>query len=225
MCAVYWELGSWERRFDFYKRAGIGSVVIFDTAPHKYLQAMQRHGIVNITSIFKDGHFAGQRHLKEDFYFTDEQLKAIEAEAFEKAKAWPEILYWKTVNEPGDKMSANLGEMKEFVKTQVAAYRGIKRANPKAVVISPDPANMAPQSGIQWLDMFLEAGGKSACDAIGIHPYGLRPEEPDMDSDVVTLLQMLDKHGYKGDIWFTEGMGNFSMNLPAWGVDVHRALS
>jgi hypothetical protein len=223
--AEAWQLGSWARRFEFFKRAGIGSGVVFDVAPHGYLQEMQKQGMLDVSSIFKDGHFAIGKHLKEEFHLTDEELGQVETEAYEKAKAWSEITHWKTVNEPGDKMSVNLAEMKEFVKTQVAAYRGIKRANSKAIVMSPDPANMAPQSGTHWLDMFLEAGGKAACDVIAIHPYRARPEEPDMDSDLAMLIKMLDKHGYKGDIWFTEGMGNFSMNLPAWGVDVHRALS
>jgi hypothetical protein len=220
-----WRLGSWVRRLEFFKRAGIGSAVYFDPPTHSYLKLMQQHGILDVTSIFKGGDHAVQKSLIQDYHRTEAELKLIETEAYEKAKKWPEILVWKTVNEPGEKMSENLVEMKEFVRPLVAAYRGIKRANPKAVVLSPDPSNMDPKHGTHFIDVFLQAGGKSSCDVIAIHPYRPRPEEPDLDVDTATFLSVLTKHGYTGDVWFSEGMGNFFMNLPAWGVDVHRSLS
>jgi hypothetical protein len=84
---------------------------------------------------------------------------------------------------------------------------------------------MQPDGGIAMLDKYLTAGGEDITDIIAIHPYRTRPEAPDLDADMVTLLAMLKRHNYQGEIWFTEGGGHIGMHNPAWGMNVHTSLS
>ncbi len=218
--------GDWTRKFEFFRKAGIGSAVIFDPPGNDYLSILAKNSLLNVSSIFHGGEKSGEWNLKTDYAArTDADLKLIEERAYEVARNYPEIRHWKTINEPGMNAARSLDEMKLFIRPVLAAYKGIKRANPTAIVFSPDPANMSPHGGIRWLDAYLEAGGKAACDAIAVHPYRTRPEEPDLDSDTTALLSMLAKHSYQGEVWFTEGIGHPFIHLPAFGINVHKSLS
>ena len=116
--------------------------------------------------------------------------------------------------------------MKGFVRIMAAARRGILKANPHALIISPDPENMAPDGGIRYLDTFLKAGGGRVCNIIGIHPYRTRPEKPDMDADAATLQAMLKRRHFTGPVWFDEGMDLPVYQLPVYdGMTVWREVS
>lgn len=218
-------IGSWERFISHLAYFGIGSSMNFDPVPHGDLALMAKYHVVDVTSIFDSGDHFGDINLKNGWSGTDADLPTIEEAAYEKAKAYPEITYWKLVNEPGGNLTTDADAMKHWIVALSAAYRGLKRANPSAHVISIDPSNMAPNGGIAMLDNFLANGGGAISDLAAIHPYRTRPEEPDMDSDLDQFEKMLDNHAFKGDIWFTEGGGHLAVHNPILGPDVHKALS
>ncbi len=217
--------GSWDRNLSHLEYYGIGSAMNFDPAPHPHLALMAKHHVTDVTSIFDSGDHFGKIGLKDGWSGNEADLPVIEQAAFDKASAYPEIKYWKLINEPGGKLTANIDEMKRWIVALTAAYKGIKRANPKALVVSIDPANMQPNGGIAMVDNFLNCGGEAICDLIAIHPYRSRPEQPDMDSDMATFLAMLKRHDYKGDVWFTEGGGHLGIHNPTLLLNVHQALS
>jgi hypothetical protein len=217
--------GSWERKLAQLEYFGIGSAMNFDPIPHAHLALMEKHHITNVTSIFDSGDHFGKISLVGGWSGNEAELPVIEQAAYAKAKAYPEIIYWKLVNEPRGNLTNDSIAMKRWIVALTAAYRGIKRANPLAQVISIDPANMNPVAGIAMLDNFLTSGGGAITDIIAIHPYRVRPEEPDMDSDMVTFLAMLKQHGYTGEIWFTEGGGHLGMHNPYFALNVHKSLS
>jgi hypothetical protein len=61
--------------------------------------------------------------------------------------------------------------------------------------------------------------------AEGDWEYRARPEAPDMDADMVTLLAMLRRHNFQGEIWLTEGGGHLGIHNPYFALDVHKSLS
>lgn len=217
--------GNWARRAEQYNHFGIGSAIYFNAQTHPYLAILDKAGILYFSSILKGGEDIGKWHLIKDFHRTDEELKTIEEAAYNYAKEYPEIRHWKTINEPGGDYQDNVEEMKVLIKSLAAIQRGIKRANPDALITSPDPANMYPKAGIQYIETFLKAGGASVCDIMAIHPYRPRPEQPDLDADTATFLEMLNKHGYKGDVWFSEGIYHNNYILPAYNLDSHQGCS
>ncbi|HEY3333428.1 MAG TPA: sugar-binding protein [Capsulimonadaceae bacterium] len=225
--------GSWERRFAYYQRIGIGSAIHFNPQNAQYKAIYQKHNILSLSSIFDDGEKLCGWNLKDDFpqHFSDEDLKKIEQEAYDKAAANLDTTYWKLINEPDGtradaprKLPGDMELMKRYITIMAAARRGVLRANPKAIIVSPDPAGMSPKGGIRWMETFLKAGGLSVADLIAIHPYRAKPEDPDLDSDIQTLFAMLDANGYHGDVWFTEGGGNSNLQIPQYNLDVYKTL-
>lgn len=223
--------GNWAGILDFFKKLGIGSCISGGDGgmtpwTHGFSQLAAADNITTVSSIFDDfGGVSGKLDIKNDYAkLTDADLQTVEENAYQRAKEFPEVKYWKLVNEPGSAQD-DIEMMKLFIRPLAAARRGILRANPQAIILSPDPPHMAPQSGIHWMDTFLSAGGKAVCDVIAIHPYRANPEEPDLDADTAALLAMLARHHYNGDVWFTEGGGNYFMNVPVFGLDVYHALS
>jgi hypothetical protein len=142
----------------------------FDPIPHEHLALMQKHHITNVTSIFDSGDHFGKISLVAGWSGNEAELPIIEEAAYAKAKAYPEIIYWKLVNEPRGNLTTDEKAMNQWVVALTAAYHGIKRANPDAKVLSIDPANMIPVAGIAMLDKYLAAGGGAITDIIAIHP-------------------------------------------------------
>jgi len=216
-------LPNWKRSLERYRHLGIGSMYTHNIETPELIKAIQAAGIFYFCSIFdKTGEVSGEWNLKTDFHRTPEELAVIEETAYQRAKASPELSVWKTLNEPGWVYQDNMEEMKKVVECLAAARKGILRANPKALILSPDPANMYPTGGIQYLDTFLKAEGKTVCDIIAIHPYRLVPEHPDLDADTAAFIKMLDAHGYHGDIWFDEALMHSNYTIPAYDFDAHR---
>lgn len=218
-------IASWDRVMSHTEYYGVGSAMNFDPVQHALFGLMAKHHITDVTSIFDSGDHFGPIKLKDGWSGNEADLPVIEQAAYDKAKAYPEVTYWKLVNEPGGKLTADADAMKLWIRALTAAVNGIRRANPAAKVISIDPANMQPNGGIAMIDNFLTCGGGAIVDLIAIHPYRSRPEQPDMDDDLATFIAMLKRHNYTGDIWFTEGGGHLAMHNPAFALNVHQALS
>ncbi|HEY3332302.1 MAG TPA: sugar-binding protein [Capsulimonadaceae bacterium] len=224
--------GSWDRRLGAYRDYGLGSSVPFGVPSADFTAKLKQYGLGGAATCLGengeavDASYAksGAINLKRDFKGSDDDLAAIERFSYDHARANPDQTRWKMVNEPASPAD-DAETMKRLMKAYAAAYRGIKRAQPNSIVYSPDPANIQPSSGAKWLALFIECGGLKVCDEIAAHHYRPRPESPDLDMDIESLFAMLDKHGYHGNLWFTEGGGWQSVHLPAIGMNVHAALS
>jgi hypothetical protein len=224
---------NWARGMERYQYLGINSIINFDPEYPAFREEMRKAGIFYFSSIFDGGERIGARgwDIRKDFalHQSAADLAVIEEAAYKKAKENPDICIWKTINEPGSggvlNPVDNIEEMKKMVRCVAAARNGTLRANPKALVLTPDPANMYPTGGIKYIDTFLKAGGKDACDIVAIHPYRRRPESPDLDADSAALLSMLKNNGFTGDVWFTEGIYHQNYVIPALGLDTHQGCS
>ncbi|MFA7235552.1 MAG: sugar-binding protein [Phycisphaeraceae bacterium] len=248
--------GDWDRRIEFLQRMGIGSGITFDPQPHKYYESLRKHNILYFVSIFDggEGFFADpndprrndpslagltpeqRKKIEERFdifnqrktcHLTDEQLKQVEERAYQKAAAYPEVQYWKLNNEPPVQFYIdNVKDTGAMARVLRAARRGLLRANPRAKVISPDPSNMYPNSGIAFINTLLEvSAGDPPFDIAAIHPYRAKPEEPDRDRDAGAFLNMLDRNKFRGDAWFTEGIYHNPYNIPLLDLNVHHGCT
>jgi len=226
-------IGNWERKFDFWEKAGFGAAIHFDPPPDQYYKLMAKRNIITFSSIFEGGDTClkgkfklarrpqpGAKELWLD-KITDEDLKAIEEEAYLKALEHPEIKAWKMLNEPLETPTPE--EMKTTLKVVEAARKGILRADKNAKIITNDCANMSPSGGIKYLENYFESGGAPLTDIVGIHPYRQHPEDPDLDEDTKLMIKVTDKYKPGADVWFTEGMYFMNYNLPVFMLDAFAA--
>jgi hypothetical protein len=140
-------------------------------------------------------------------------------------KAYPWETYWKLRNEPDALPGEWEGVTWEEMATGfAAAYRGIKRANPRAQVISPDPCNMYARAR-NWMDRYLRAGGLKTFDILAVHTYRGTPEDPDMDTDARRFLELVDAHGFKGPVWWTEGIYYAPYTISELGLTTYKGCS
>jgi hypothetical protein len=236
-------MGNWERKFELWKKIGVGSSIHFDPPPHQYAEIMKKNNVFSFSTIFSasrgpvggvygawaisEGPGKGRIDLaKEDFLnLSDDDLKQIEETAFRVASEYPEIGHWKFVNEPVATYIGKPDYFKALIKALDAARKGTLRANPKAVMISPDPCNMSPTSGIRYIEAYLQAGGGDINEIIAIHPYRERPEQPDLDADTKTFIDMVDKYKPGCDIWFTEGIYHQNHHIPSLMLNVEKGVS
>lgn len=150
-------------------------------------------------------------------------LTALENHCRELAKKMPEVSVWKTLNEPNASRQGNANPEKALLIVK-AVSRGIKAGNPKAIVLTPDLSHMYGNH-LKWLDRFFALGGGKYCDAVAIHIYRPRPEEPDLEVDMARFLALLDKYKIKQDIYWTEGAYYPVYILPRFGLNAHRGCS
>lgn len=132
------------------------------------------------------------------------------------AAAHPEQLWWKTFNEP------NCGGYQATPEDLVAGVglirERVKAVNPQAQILTPDCYN-ASRHGQGWLESFLAAGGSKLVDAIAIHTYRARPEDPDLDADIQSLIALKARFGLEqAPILFTEGEGYQRYTVPEIGM-------
>lgn len=143
----------------------------------------------------------------------------VEKISFDLAKKYPGWKRWTWSGESDGRSTwIRTGNFAEHAKLIRAMRRGIKRANPDAIVL-PDqgPANM--ESGWKQIDAFLSpvtTEGKFKWDAVAIHPY-IYPD--DLDARTAALVALMAKYGYGPEtpIYFTEAGNVTDVNLPQWG--------
>lgn len=206
------QFGSWDRIASGLEYFGIGSVINFDPPTHAALAVLAKHNLLNVSQIYGGSDVVGKIGLKDGWNGTDADLPILEEDAYRRAKEYPEIAYWKMVNEPGGDLVANADSMKRWIRALTATYIGIKRANPKAHVFTVDPANISPNNGTALVDNYLTCGGGAIADLAAIHPYCGVPEP--QDAAIATFIAMLDRHKFPGDVWFTEGGDFCDVNVP-----------
>ncbi len=159
--------------------------------------------------------------------------RQIEMAAYQLAKENPWIETWTLdgeINGGGFKKFNMLrqGKWNEFGKILVAFYKGIKKFDQNKIVMpTGGPTNMSPQSGTLFLENILKGvAGKVKFDAVAIHPYRTKPNDPDLDHDAAKFLAMLKRNGY-GDVpvLWNEGIYYTYYNIPAWGLTPYKGCS
>jgi hypothetical protein len=221
-----------------YKEWGFGSVVKMlpitpkDKYPHYplYLDMLRKNRIQNIFSgMYKVRPEYGRPAKYEWKEITPEMEKQIEEDAYNMAKGAPldtfQVYGFGNEEEGGYLISHKMFD--EYCKAQYATYRGIKRANPKAMVApTSGPSGYNMLRGYDEFEGYLKAAKKRGFkyDAIAIHPYnnvdkGWLSRE-DRDTEHARLIDQLARHGYGKDIpiYADEGGNICPLNIPQWAT-------
>ena len=90
----------------------------------------------------------------------------------------------------------------QYAKMLKAAYPAIKAANPDAVVIGIDTADV----DLQWIKRVFEAGAYDYCDYISVHPYDWTKDfrEGRMIKLAGELKELMSQYGEMKPVWATE---------------------
>lgn len=135
-----------------------------------------------------------------------------------KAHPWGTSWAWSTESEGSPIISA--GRFDEWAKVQLAMWRGIKRANPNAIVL-PDggTSGFGRLRGYREMEGYLKATqGKVKWDAMAVHPYGT---VDGIEQCTDMLNEIMAKYGYDKStpIDYTEGFNCTHTRIPEWGDD------
>jgi hypothetical protein len=154
--------------------------------------------------------------------FTPERLKIVEDICYAVVKRYPKVPVWAPTCEiECHNPLVQAGRFDEWAKFLAAAYRGIKRANPDAIVM-PDTGT----SGLSRLRGFREQEGIMRAtqglvkwDAFGAHPYGFPDGADDLDDTTDRFIALMKRYGYGPEthIYYTEGFGCSAYDIPEWG--------
>lgn len=204
------------RIIPFWADAGIGSVVAF-YPPDKdlYENYLKPQNIVpcgcafdtRIDSKYAIENFYGKYNLvrtaKNGFpSIPDSERELFVKHGEEVARRYPHVKWWKTINEPlySDEDGPHVARVLRWTA------EGLKRGNPEAIVLTPDPGALDENVRKIW-----DAGCKEFCDYPAVHPYREHPEDPDLDANIQTLREWFP--GKK--VLFTEGNYFTCLELPA----------
>jgi len=226
-------------------RLGIGGTDFYNINEDAiaYIKILEQFGIKSFSSDLKDSlgkTLPALAQANPYQYFgkitevTPELEKEVEQASFETVKMYyPTVTSWFFTGESTHHLKAldAAGKMDDIARLQIAAYRGAKRFNTNITFLAEGGhCNMGARNGILWTDNLLQAEKKLApdikFDAVAIHPYRARPEDPDLDYETAEFLKMLDRNGY-GDvpvIW-NESIYHTHYVIPPWGLDTHRGCS
>ena len=186
-----------------------------------------------------------RKTIKVHEYYTQEILDKMEKHAEKVARQCPYVRVWSIATEEEGTIPClrNRHDFKEFAKLQLAFYRGIKRGNPKAMVLpSGGTSGYGKVRGKSDIEGYLKATqGKVKWDAIAIHPYGSidgTQGASDLDEAIQMLSDSIAKYGYGKEtpILLNEGGGGdpamwgdgpdytYSGGLPSYDLGLHEFL-
>jgi len=162
---------------------------------------------------------------------TPDGAKFLEDTVCNVVRANPWCQSWALSTEiEGESELTRSREFDKFAVVQMAFWKGVKRANPKAVVY-PDggTSGFSSSRGIVEMTGYLAATqGKIKWDAIAVHPYGNLDgvngpfyAANDMDVEIGNLVAVMKKYGYGPEtpIDIDECFDITPTNLPEWGDD------
>ncbi|MFA6291793.1 MAG: carbohydrate binding domain-containing protein [Victivallales bacterium] len=165
-----------------------------------------------------------EKEIKIKEQYSDEDIKRVEAIAYKAAMNMPEARVWALATEEEIIYPpiVKRRDYKEFSKLSMAVYRGIKKANPKAIVLpSGGTSGYGKIRGKDAIEGYLASTkGIVKWDAVAIHPYGSCDGtlgQDDLDENIQMLRDTMAKYGYGQEtpIFLNEGGGQGS---PAcWG--------
>jgi len=209
-----------------YGRWGWGSISYGDYNPEE-TAFNAKHDITSAVHLVCGFHVVSHDHevkkltsiAFESDAISDADAKIVEETAYAVAKRNPTLTSWAFAGE--SECSSKLlraGKFADFAKAQIATSRGVKRANPNAVVM-PDSgtSGFSKLRGYQETEGYLAASqGKVKWDAIATHPYGYCD---DLDESTVQLIELMAKYGYGKEtpIYFVEAGNEDSTAIQEWG--------
>ena len=199
-----------------------GSFLTAEEFPKRFENPDYRFLLALDTFIYRRPAQAKEIQWKETY--SEEDAKRIEDLAFRAATLNPEVRVWSLgTEEEGHYFPlVNRRDYKEFAKLQIAFYHGIKRANPKALVLpSGGTSGYGKNRGKDTIEGYLAATqGQVKWDAVAVHPYGSCDGTlgaDDLDENIQMLSDSMAKYGYGKEtpIFLNEGGGQGSPNR--WG--------
>jgi polysaccharide biosynthesis protein PslG len=131
--------------------------------------------------------------------------------------AHPSLAYFELFNEQN--LASEWGGSPDpgaYARLIAAVARGVKRADPSIPVINAGPSQRTGgrdgnMEDVDWLDGFLQAGGASSVDALGVHAYlgGFDPTtdpscQPLCFREVEQFRAVMDRDGDSQPMYITE---------------------
>ena len=222
-----------------YREWGFGSIVkkipiktdTTDEMERAELEILQKNRIQNLfTGIYKlKKQYGMGANYKEWKEIPPEVEQQIEEDAYNMVKDVPldTFQYFGFGNEEEGGYLISNKQFDEYAKAQHATYRGVKRANPDALVApTSGTSGYNILRGYDEIEGYLTAAEKAGFryDAIAVHPYSNGDKgwltDNDRDAETARLIQQMKSHGYGKDvpILYNEG-GNLShLNVPQWST-------
>ena len=112
------------------------------------------------------------------------------------------VKYYELWNEPNIRKHFS-GSVDTLVELSAAAYKILKAVDPEIVVVCP---SMAPgDDGVNYLNNYLQKGGRNYADVIGFHFYA-GPKQPEsILRQVMAVHEVMGKNGLgELELWNTE---------------------
>lgn len=160
--------------------------------------------------------FLGKYNLKDASSlrnFRREDLPAVEDFAYRMARRFPWNRRWKSINEPSPDVAGNELAIQQMLAILRAADRGIKRANPKNILLMPEMPGVYPE----FVAKMWKLGGPSLFpEGITSHLYIRWPEEPDIDRQTENMIRAVNDPSAR--FAYPESSTTFFYNLPELSV-------
>ena len=155
------------------------------------------------------------RKIKIKETYTEEDARRVEDIAFRSARDLPDARVWSfgTEEESCIPSLAKNRDFKGYASLLRAFHRGIKRGNPKAIVMpSGGTSGFGRLRGKDAIEGYLAATPEIKWDAVAIHPYGSIDGtlgRDDLDENIRMLSDSIAKFGYGPEtpIYLNEGGG------------------
>lgn len=190
----------------------------------------KKYRIANIANVVTNQDRELGQNYRQWKAIPPELEKRIEQVAFESAKQYDPVQYpvWGFGNEEEGSYLIRNKMFEEYFKAQSAAARGVRRANPKAVIIPTcGTSGYSLMRGYDAIEGYLKTAQKHGFkyDAIAVHPYGNIDKgtlsQNDLDEETARLIAQMKKYGYGKEtpIYFTEMFNIPETYVPAWAAD------
>jgi len=134
--------------------------------------------------------------------YSDEAIEAFGGYAERVARRYRgRVAAWEIWNEPNDQVywKSTPGR---YVRLMRAAYEGVKRGNPEAIVVGGSLSGV----DLTYLRQILDAGGAQWMDFLSVHPYsfGWEPEDALLIQELRGAADLMVRAGKPGRLWVTE---------------------
>jgi len=214
-----------KQRLNFWHHVGVGVLYpsLFNREITRLAQMLKfKTGIPLFAKYFptdakqNETDFLGKYNLHETdslLSFRDSDLPAVEEYAFKMAKRFPWNSRWKSINEPSPTVGKNDEAIRRMIKILRAADRGIKRANPKNILIMPEMPGVYPEFVAK---MWKWGGPKLFPEGITSHLYLRWPEEPDIDKQTENMIRAVNDPNAR--FAYPESSSTFFYHLPELSV-------
>ena len=108
---------------------------------------------------------------------------------------------WEIWNEPNERMFWQ-STPEQYVRLMRAAYEGVKRGDPNAIVLGGSTSGV----DLRYVQTLLKLGAGQWMDALSVHPYsfGWRPEDAQLVDELRGISAAMRRAGKSGRIWVTE---------------------